>query len=153
VEAHGGNIFVRSVPDVGSTFTVMLKCFEKSQENCDNNISALSELNEEKGEGVGTTTQLAPDPFSSNPNPLSVSSKPLHLDSCLIVDDSALNRKLLEKHLRPYFKIIRTAENGFEAIEEVKKMMEDNQMFDLICLDSIMPVSLFRPSTCLLSLM
>jgi hypothetical protein len=152
VEAHGGKIFVRSVPDVGSTFTVMLKCFEKSQENCDDLIPtpvALPEPKEEKGEGVGTSTRrIAPDP-----SPSSVSSKPLHLDSCLIVDDSPLNRKLLEKHLRPYFKIIRTAENGFEAIEEVKKMMEDNQMFDLICLDSIMPVSLFRPSTCLLSLM
>lgn len=65
---------------------------------------------------------------------------PSTFDSCLIVDDSALNRKLLEKHLKPYFSTIHTAINGLEAISAVDKMKENNKVYDLICLDSVMPV-------------
>jgi CheY-like chemotaxis protein len=95
---------------------------------------------EEKSERMDSR-RIVPEPGTA-----SLSAKPPYImDSCLIVDDSSLNRKLLQKHLRPHFKTIFTAENGLEAIEEVKKMIAEDRMFDLICLDSVMPVSVSIP--------
>lgn len=124
----------------------MLKCFERCQDNCDEPI-VKPELREPKEkEEITGSRRIAPEPSPSKTTPSSMTSKLFQLDSCLIVDDSPLNRKLLLKHLGPHFKVVRTAENGLEAIEEVKMMMEENRTFDLICLDSVMPVSR-SPST------
>jgi CheY-like chemotaxis protein len=72
----------------------------------------------------------------------SVEKVELYRDACLIVDDSPLNRKLLEKHLRSHFKVIHFAENGLEAIETIKKRTNEGLLpYDLVCLDSVMPVS------------
>ncbi|MDA8230597.1 MAG: response regulator [Magnetospirillum sp.] len=55
--------------------------------------------------------------------------------SILVVDDTEMNRDLLERRLRRQGYAVFMAENGKEAIEKVK-----NYDFDLILLDIMMPV-------------
>jgi hypothetical protein len=129
VDAHHGTISVYSTPQVGSVFTVMVKCYERPN--------------------LPKPPQLDPPPPSSQPTEDSTKPKKdsverfeVHREACLIVDDSSLNRKLLEKHLRSHFRVIHFAENGIEAIEAIKKRTEEEGVpYDLVCLDSVMPVS------------
>ena len=64
---------------------------------------------------------------------------------CLVVDDSPLNRKFLCRLLHGYVNIIDTAQNGNEACEKILEKLEAGEPYDVVCMDSIMPVS-FRNS-------
>jgi two-component system chemotaxis response regulator CheY len=57
----------------------------------------------------------------------------------LIVEDDFVSRKLVCEILRSHGKID-TAVNGQEAIDAVRMALEENQPYDLICLDIMMPV-------------
>jgi CheY-like chemotaxis protein len=111
----------------------MLKCLEKSpRDNLPINPFTLTPRKSEPKTGTADPNDHASDRHAP---------QTLQLASCLIVDDSPLNRKLLERHLKPHFTLLRTAENGLKGVEEVKRMIDQQLVFDLICLDSIMPVS------------
>jgi two-component system chemotaxis response regulator CheY len=56
----------------------------------------------------------------------------------LIVDDDVLCRKVLAGCLSEYGKCDFAA-NGKEAVEAFKKALEQNEKYDLICLDIMMP--------------
>lgn len=56
----------------------------------------------------------------------------------LIVEDEATSRILLEKMFQGQA-VIETAENGEEAFDRVSEALEDDERFDLICLDVHMP--------------
>ncbi len=56
----------------------------------------------------------------------------------LIVDDDAVCRALLEEILQRYGQCT-FAYDGQEAVDAVRLALEDNQPFDLICLDIMMP--------------
>ena len=56
----------------------------------------------------------------------------------LIADDEHPNRVLMDKLLSRYGTCMLT-ENGEEAVQAVKWSHEDNEPFDLICLDIVMP--------------
>lgn len=56
----------------------------------------------------------------------------------MIVEDDPVSRKLLEHFLSPYGEC-RMAETGREAVELFAKSLADDDPFDLICLDIIMP--------------
>lgn len=55
----------------------------------------------------------------------------------LIADDDFVNRKFLEKILVEYGEVI-GVDNGMSAVEEAVKAIEENNCFDLICLDIMM---------------
>lgn len=57
----------------------------------------------------------------------------------LIVEDDFLARALLSTMLGEYG-ICHVAVNGQEALDAVEAAMEDNDPYDLICLDIVMPV-------------
>jgi len=56
----------------------------------------------------------------------------------LIVEDDFTSRKLLQIHLSAYGDCF-IAVNGHEAIEAVKESILNNEPYDLICLDIMMP--------------
>jgi two-component system chemotaxis response regulator CheY len=57
---------------------------------------------------------------------------------CLIVEDDAATRKLLQIYLSDYADCS-VAANGYEAIRAVRKAFEQDKAYDLICLDIMMP--------------
>lgn len=56
----------------------------------------------------------------------------------LIVEDDYLSRNLLSEFLSPYA-TCDIAVNGREAIEVLTKAFEKNELYDLVCLDIMMP--------------
>lgn len=52
----------------------------------------------------------------------------------LIADDDFVNRRLLEKILDTYGEVV-AVDNGMSAVDEASVAMEEQQLFDLICLD------------------
>ena len=56
----------------------------------------------------------------------------------LVVEDDYISRRLLCRYLEPYG-TIEEAINGHEAVDAVRRAIDDGQHFDLICLDIMMP--------------
>ncbi len=57
----------------------------------------------------------------------------------LIVEDEYISRILLSEFLAP-FATCDTASNGGEALDILEKAYNDNQRYDLVCIDIMMPV-------------
>ena len=57
---------------------------------------------------------------------------------CLIVEDEFTSRKLLQVYLSDYGNCF-VAVNGHEAVEAFREALEENEPYDLICLDIMMP--------------
>ncbi|MGN0437674.1 MAG: response regulator [Lachnospiraceae bacterium] len=55
----------------------------------------------------------------------------------LIADDDFVNRRYLEKILGEYGEVV-AVDNGMSAVDETSTAMEEQQLFDLICLDIMM---------------
>jgi CheY-like chemotaxis protein len=64
-------------------------------------------------------------------------TKPIY--NILMVDDSALNRKLLGKLLRISGHIVEEAEDGLQVVEIVKANREADKVYDVILMDFMMP--------------
>ena len=58
----------------------------------------------------------------------------------LVVDDSKFNRKMLSRTINDFFEEVVLAENGAEAVELVKLSLSNNAPYDIIFMDSMMPV-------------
>ena len=58
----------------------------------------------------------------------------------LIVDDSSMNRKIVRRVLEGKFDAIDEAENGFEAMAKFREAAEQQLPYNLIMMDSQMPV-------------
>ncbi|MBC8378790.1 MAG: response regulator [Planctomycetes bacterium] len=56
----------------------------------------------------------------------------------LIVDDDVGSSKLLQLYLSEYGDLV-TANSGAEAVELFEQSLDNNERFDLICLDFMMP--------------
>jgi two-component system chemotaxis response regulator CheY len=56
----------------------------------------------------------------------------------LIVEDEYISRTLLSEFLAPYA-TCQTAADGKEAMRILTKSYDDNELFDLVCLDIMMP--------------
>jgi len=57
---------------------------------------------------------------------------------CLIVEDDFVARKLMQEYLLEHFDCF-IAVNGNEAVEAVREAFKENEPYDLICLDIMMP--------------
>ena len=129
VQAHGGSIGVRSsgIAGEGSVFTVVLKLCAGTGDTADNEAPVMESIE-------GTLSTLEKEERE-------VSLEASVYDTCLIVDDSPLNRKFLSRLLKPHFRKIDTAVDGEEARDIVETAMARGQPpYDLICMDSVMPV-------------
>lgn len=56
----------------------------------------------------------------------------------LIVDDESTSRMILEESLKQYGQV-HIAVNGVEAVEAARAAIENDDSYDLICLDIMMP--------------
>ena len=56
----------------------------------------------------------------------------------LVVEDDFTSRKILQKILGPYGEVD-IAVNGLEAIQAFTQSLEDNNPYDVICMDIMMP--------------
>jgi len=56
----------------------------------------------------------------------------------LVVEDDFTSRKILQKILGPYGEID-IAVNGLEAVQAFFQSLDDNNRYDLICMDIMMP--------------
>lgn len=56
----------------------------------------------------------------------------------LVIEDEAVSRRMLKAYLDTHG-ACEAAEDGFKGIEAVAKAFADNQPYDLICLDIVMP--------------
>lgn len=56
----------------------------------------------------------------------------------LVVEDDFTSRKILQKILGPYGEID-IAVNGLEAVQAFFQSLDDNNCYDLICMDIMMP--------------
>lgn len=55
----------------------------------------------------------------------------------LVADDDFVNRRFLERMFAEYGEVV-AVDNGMSAVDEASKAMEEEQFFDLICLDIMM---------------
>ena len=56
----------------------------------------------------------------------------------LVVEDDFTSRKILQKILGPYGEVD-IAVNGLEAIQAFNQSLDGNNLYDLICMDIMMP--------------
>ncbi len=57
----------------------------------------------------------------------------------LIVEDDPFSRKIIARLMEKYG-IVNNAKNGQEAVELVEQSIKENNLYDLICLDIMMPI-------------
>lgn len=58
----------------------------------------------------------------------------------LVVDDSALNRKMIISTIKGHVSHVSQAENGAEAVTVYEEAVDNGDSFDIILMDSIMPI-------------
>lgn len=110
VELMNGKIIVQSIYGKGSKFTVSI----------DQRISNQQEIENIKKE---TETKITHENID-------ITNKKI-----LIVDDNNLNLKVAERLLKKYTQNIQTASSGQECLDKIN----NNEKFDLILLDDMMP--------------
>jgi signal transduction histidine kinase/ActR/RegA family two-component response regulator len=129
ISLHGGTIQVRSEPEVGTEFTIILPKGKAAEEGVteekpfDLSQRARMELSMLESEDVATSEQ----PEKPTEGATSVSGK------ILIVEDNDSLRELMKGGLREFYSITE-AKNGMEALEK----LHENKP-DLIITDVMMP--------------
>eukprot|EP00602_Paraphysomonas_sp_CaronLab_P004051 CAMPEP_0185021854 /NCGR_PEP_ID=MMETSP1103-20130426/4557_1 /TAXON_ID=36769 /ORGANISM="Paraphysomonas bandaiensis, Strain Caron Lab Isolate" /LENGTH=613 /DNA_ID=CAMNT_0027553619 /DNA_START=540 /DNA_END=2381 /DNA_ORIENTATION=- len=126
VDLHGGRIGVTSELGNGSMFFMELEVADVAtgtdvSKECNDNPAAVemcvSAHNSVQNIGVDDLCEM----------------------KVLVVDDSAVNRKMLTRLIEPRVGHISQAENGLEAVTKVRESMERKSPFDLIFMDATMP--------------
>jgi signal transduction histidine kinase/class 3 adenylate cyclase/ActR/RegA family two-component response regulator len=116
IEQQGGTIHAESVPGQGSLFTFTLPA-AKGIEAEDNSSSLIVGINESE-----EPEELLPLDTPANEGEMTV----------LIVDDDAVNRKVLTEYLAEKKLGIRTATSGEQALEMIKAGKPDMVLMDVM---------------------
>jgi len=120
LDQHGGSLTVASRGlGTGTTFTMTLPLYEVH--------STSTEL--EQGESFS----------EGEPGPSKIKRGPSCSLRVLVVDDSAMNRKLLVRLLQNQGHICVEAEDGTYAVERIKESLSENDHFHSILMDYEMP--------------
>jgi len=122
VDLHGGRIGVKSEPGKGSMFYVELDVAPKPASELVVKDQVTRMLSHE-------TDEQSVEAIPSVANNIRV----------LVVDDSAVNRKMLKRLIQPRVGQISEAENGMVAVSKVRESIGAGSPFDLIFMDATMP--------------
>jgi signal transduction histidine kinase/CheY-like chemotaxis protein len=153
----GGDINIKSEPEKGSNFMVMIPVkFPKSEnaEQTSNSHSNADEINSDKINHVTenspvltsseTSPQTQPDTSSEETQTFLVQkdslSLPLSGYHILVVDDGIVNQLVAEAKLRDVGAKVVLASNGSLAIDKVTEAEQNGNIFDAILMDMQMPV-------------
>ena len=126
-ELHGGNVSVYSEGEgKGSTFTLELPIVSKNSER-QASKPLLDAISDAGSEFFETQIRVAEGVETSSLN-------------VLVVDDSAINRRMLCRLIYPKFRTVLEAEDGAKALEIVQQRIGImDQKIDVILMDSVMP--------------
>ena len=120
MKQHGGSLTVESKGiGMGTTFTMILPLYRVPRE----------ELGLESKRGASLQRSAAGVEDDLLIEPLKV----------LIVDDSAMNRKLLVRLLQNQGHTCDQAENGLAAVDKVKEALANDTPYDSILMDNLIP--------------
>ncbi|KAF7505892.1 hypothetical protein GJ744_012427 [Endocarpon pusillum] len=94
-----------------------------------------SDQSDEKGPEISTSMQYSPQfqdsaDFNADCSSLSI----------LLVDDNAINRKIIATYVRKLPCRFTTASDGLEAVELYQKAYQEGTPFDVVLMDILMPV-------------
>jgi len=135
VDLHGGQIGVQSESGKGSMFYVELDVVPNysfsSNDALEDDIIAGKTLKRSSRSSVNECSFL---------NTIRI----------LVVDDSAVNRKLLCRMLVPRVGAVSQAENGHEAVAKVRESLNCGTPFDIIFMDAVMPEMCGEDATALI---
>lgn len=137
IREHGGNIGVTSsgIPGEGSIFSIELRTTDSSTEP-----SLLTPQPVQSPIESGETKLHDRQRHSAKVSPkIEVESSNHQYRRALIVDDSHVVRKMLAKSITNQFLFIEHANDGVEAVNIVKRLMNEGETINVIFLDSFMP--------------
>ena len=145
VEQHGGSLTVNSGgPGLGSTFIMKLPLYNVPEDQRPKTEKAKSSR---RGNGALSTNKNKDDD-KNNDDSDSSSFTQLYI---LVVDDSAMNRKLLVRLLKNQGHVVEEAEDGDVAVQKVKEaastLADKKVLYDSILMDYQMP-NMDGPDAC-----
>ncbi|MDR2706522.1 MAG: response regulator [Planctomycetaceae bacterium] len=137
-----GNITVKSEPNVGSVFTLMLHVYLPSKQNS----STVLEKNRIKNSVDGSFDDSDSDVHKSVNDAASESEsdqllqQPLKNVRILLVEDMLINQLVISTQLRNAGAEVEVAGNGELGIQKITQDIENGLFFDVVLMDMQMPV-------------
>eukprot|EP00602_Paraphysomonas_sp_CaronLab_P002680 CAMPEP_0185021538 /NCGR_PEP_ID=MMETSP1103-20130426/4227_1 /TAXON_ID=36769 /ORGANISM="Paraphysomonas bandaiensis, Strain Caron Lab Isolate" /LENGTH=463 /DNA_ID=CAMNT_0027553119 /DNA_START=928 /DNA_END=2319 /DNA_ORIENTATION=+ len=152
MDHHGGLLGVNSTPDKGATFYVEIDIIDNEHLDFSTpNISGFSETAIDTAQTLRSRfLPQTPKIYASTPKSGSTSRNnfdarcttinDIKIGRVLVVDDSAVNRKMISRLVCSYVGSVSQAADGMETVEAVRTSAVDNNPFDVIIMDVNMPV-------------
>jgi signal transduction histidine kinase/CheY-like chemotaxis protein len=134
-----GNITVKSEPNVGSVFTLMLHVYLPSKEES----STFTEKNRNKSDKdlfSESDVSRQGDAVVSGEESDLLSQQPLKNVRILLVEDMLINQLVISTQLRNAGAKVEIADNGELGIQKITQDTDNGLFFDVILMDMQMPV-------------
>ena len=147
VKLHNGNLKVKSEGEGhGCTFTLQLPLTEKkivskrTSVEMNNSIMRMVPNFLNTTASVTAANTITPRGIRTDfINMENEEEKLIIINKILIVDDSTMNRKMLIRTIEDKVDIIIEAIDGLHAVEKIRESISNNEPYDVILMDFVMP--------------